>query len=221
ELAVVFRQSVRYATLLVVPMAAAIMVLSPQAVFTLFGSKYVDAPLYLSLLCFGSLYTALGSLSISSFINSRGKTEINMKLGLANTLVGFPLSLVLVSKFQITGLICAGLISTAPSVILGLWLVKKYWGVTIELDASAKVIAASAIAALATYIVISTLILPYWMLLFGGGLLFFIVYAAMTPIVGAVTKGDLKNLQEMFKEFDLLSSTLSKPISLMEKLTRK
>jgi len=221
DLATVFRLSVKYAALLVVPVATAIMVLSPQVVFTLFGMKYGDAPLYLALLCLGSFYTALGNLSVGSFINSRGRTSLNMKLGVLNSLVGFPLSLVLVSRFQILGLIFASLISAVPGLLLGLWLIRRYWGVTIDMRASGRTLAASAIAALATYALVGTIVLPYWMLLFVGALLFLAVYFAAAPLVGAVTGEDLDNLEEMLKEFGPLQSLLKRPIDLMDRLARR
>ena len=219
-LATVFRLSVKYGTLLVVPAATAIMILSPLAVATLFGTKYGDAPLYLTLLSFGALYTALGNLSIGSFINSRGRTGLSMRLALVYSAMGFPLGLVLISRFQILGLITANLITGIPSLLLGLWLIKRYWGATIDYYASAKTLAASALAALVTYIAVRTVVLPDWLLLFMGALLFLAIYVLTVPLVGALDREDIKTMQEMIKELGPLSRFLHKPIDLMNRLTR-
>jgi len=222
DLATVFRLSVKYATLLVVPGAAAIMVLAPQAVYTFFGRKYSDAPLYLVVLCFGSLYTALGSLSIGSFINSRGRTSLSMKLALVNSAVGFPLSLLLVSRFQILGLIAAGLFTGVPSLVLSLWLIRRYWGVTVDYYASVKTLAASALAAIVTYALVSSVgsSLPYYVVLFLGALLFLAVYIVTVPLIGAASKEDVQNMREMLKELGPLSRLFNVPIGLISRLAR-
>jgi O-antigen/teichoic acid export membrane protein len=219
-LATVFRLSVRYGTLLVAPAATAMMILSPMAVATLFGTKYSDAPLYLTFLSLGALYTALGNLSIGSFINSRGRTSLSMRLALVNSAIGFPLSLVLISRFQILGLIATNLITGIPGLLLGIWLIKRHWGVTIDYYASAKTLAASALAALATYVAVRTVDLPDWLSLLMGALLFMAIYFLAAPLVGAIDGEDIKTMKEMIEELGPLSGLLHKPIDLMGRLTR-
>ena len=71
----VFQFSVKYAALLIVPAAAAIMALSKPLVFTLFGTKYAYAPLFLALCAASYLYSALGSLSLGNLINAKEKPQ--------------------------------------------------------------------------------------------------------------------------------------------------
>ncbi len=58
----VFQYSVKYASLLVVPVASLVMCLSEPAVSTLFGQTYSSAPLFLALLALTYFFTAFGSL---------------------------------------------------------------------------------------------------------------------------------------------------------------
>ena len=59
----VYQFSIKYASLLVVPVAALVMCLAEPAVSTLFGKTYSTAPLFLALLAIIYIFTAFGSLS--------------------------------------------------------------------------------------------------------------------------------------------------------------
>ena len=134
----VYQFSVKYAALLVVPAAAAVITLSQLAISTLFGEKYGYAPLFLTLYAVIYLYSAFGSLSLTSLINSQGRTKVSLKLTLITSAIGFPLSLLLIPKFGIIGLITTTLVSGIPSLIIGLWWIKKHFTATIDWSSSAK-----------------------------------------------------------------------------------
>ena len=62
----IFQYSVKYASFIVVPVSAMVMVLAQPAISTIFQDRYVQAPLFLALLSVTYLYTALGSLSVAT-----------------------------------------------------------------------------------------------------------------------------------------------------------
>ena len=78
----VFQYSVKYASLLVIPVAALVMCLAEPAVSTLFGQTYASAPLFLALLSLTYFFPAFGSLSTSNLISSQGKTTFILYLTL-------------------------------------------------------------------------------------------------------------------------------------------
>jgi O-antigen/teichoic acid export membrane protein len=153
----VFQFSVKYASLLVVPATALVIVLAQPAVFTLFGEKYAEAPLYISLYAMIYLFSAFGSLSVGALINSQGKTKTNLKLTLATLATALPLSIILIPTYGITGLIITTLISRFPSTIIGLWWIKTHLAAKINLSSSARILLASTLAATITYIITSQL----------------------------------------------------------------
>ncbi len=83
----VFRFSVKYSSLLVLPATFMVMALSQPAVAALFPGKYEQTPLYLSLYIIIFLYTAFGRLSSGNLIKSQGRTDINLKLGTLTTII--------------------------------------------------------------------------------------------------------------------------------------
>jgi O-antigen/teichoic acid export membrane protein len=195
----VFQFSVKYAALLVVP-AAALIALSKPIVFTLFGGKYAHAPLFLALIAISYIYPAFGSLSLGNLINSQGKTKVTLKLTLITATIGFPLSLPLIPKLGIIGLIITTLTAGTPSLTISLRYVKKHFTLTISWASSAKILLASTLAAIITYAITSQLSLANWTKLIIGATLFLTTYTTTAPLTGAKNKTDIQKLREMPKE---------------------
>ena len=214
----VFQFSVKFAALLVVPAAAAVIALSQPAISTLFGEEYTYAPLYLTLLAINYLYSAFGNLSLGTLINGQGKTKFNLKLTLITAAIGFPLSLLLIPRFGIIGLIATALTAGIPSLIIGLWYIKKHFKATIDWASSAKILSASALSATITYIIISQLSLASWIKLIIGATAFLIAYTTMALLMGAVNKADIQNLKEMLNELGPISHMLKPLLDIIEKL---
>ena len=216
----VFQYSVKYGALLVVPAAAAIIALSQPAVYTLFGEKYNEAPLFLALLAVSHVYSAFGSLSLGNLINSQGKTTVNLKLTLISSAVGLPLSILLIPKYGIIGLIALTLIAGVPSLTAGLWWAKKHFKVTIDYASSTKILASSILAALIAHLSISQISTANWIKLLTGATTFTTSYITATPLTGAINKTDTQNLKEMLKELGPLTGILNIPLNIIENIVR-
>ncbi|MDH5771257.1 MAG: flippase, partial [Candidatus Bathyarchaeota archaeon] len=217
-LRMVFQSSVKYAALLTVPVTFAIMVLSKPLVSTLFGGKYGDAPLFLTLMAAFYLYSGLGTLSLGNFLNGQGETRVTTKLALITLGFGLPLSLALIPAFGITGLIVTTLVAGIPSLAVGLWWVRKHFGVAVNWRASAKIFLASAIAATVTQTVMLQLDIQDWVKLVVGGIIFLATYFIVAPLTRAVDKSDIDNLREMLSDLKPFSKLFDIPLSIMEKL---
>jgi O-antigen/teichoic acid export membrane protein len=220
ELRNVFRFSVKYAALLVVPAATAIITLAQPAVSTLFGAKYVHAPRFLTLISVLSLYSAFGSLSIGNLMNGQGKTRINLYLSLITAAVGLPLSVLMIPRFGIVGSIATTLAAGIPSLFAGLYWTKKHFTATIDLASSVKILAASALSAIITYALITSLSVPNWVRLGTGSVVFLAVYGTLVPLLGAVNEVDVQNLREMLTDFGFLAHLLEYPLKIIEKLSK-
>jgi len=216
----VFQFSVKYAALLIVPVAFAVMALSQPGVSTIFGEKYSYTPLYLALYVVTFIYTAFGYLSVENIIKSQGKTDVNMKLALITSAIGLALNIVLIPKFGILGLLATNVISGIPSLIIALWWIKKKFNATIDWVSSAKILLASTLATIITYGVISQLNLTSWITLTIGALIFLVTYLIATPLVGAINKADIHTFREMLKGLGPLAPLFTIPLSFIERLTR-
>ena len=219
SLKVVFQSSVKYGALLTLPVTLMIMVLSEPIVFAVVSTEYTQAPFFLALYSTIFLYAVLGNLSLGNFLNGQGKTEITMKLALLNLGVGLLLGWTLIHQFGVVGLIVSNSIAGFPSLLLGLWWIRKHFGATIDWMSSTKIFLASCIAAGATYLVLSQLNSSYGIELIAGGISFSLVYLVAAPLIRAVDKKDVHSLREMLSGLGPFSPIFNIPLSIIEKLS--
>jgi O-antigen/teichoic acid export membrane protein len=214
----VFQYSVKYAALLVVPTATAIIVLAQPAVFTLFGDNYAQAPLFLALLAIGYLYVAFGNLSLGNLINGQGETRLYLKLTLINVATGLALSLILIPRFGIPGLIATTLTAGIPGLITGLFWVRRHYTVTVDWASSAKILLSSAIAAGATYALLLQLNFSSWINLIIGLAAFLLVFLLSIVLTRAINQSDINNLREMTRELKPIQPPINLILNIIEKL---
>jgi O-antigen/teichoic acid export membrane protein len=214
----VFQYSVKYATLVVVPVTAMVMALAQPAISTLFEGKYEQAPLYLALSAVTYLLTAVGSLSIGNLINSQGFTKYNLKLTLLTVIIGFPLSFVMISQFGIIGLIVTSIVVGLPSLFLGLRFIKKNFGVSVDWISSAKIVFSSGAAAVLTYVIISQLPFSSLIQLIVGIIIFVIAVILLAVITRTINKADLVNIRQIVNALGPLRKPLAIVLNLIEKL---
>ena len=236
----VFVSSVKYTSMLLVPATMILMTLSVpligflfpkdgifHALFTINATpKFPNAPLFLAVASIINLLVLLGNISVGTFQIGIGKTNQIMKQSLASLSIGLPLAWGLVAyfnsiggpSFAIIGGISGTLISTLPSLVMALYWSWKNYGVKTDFRNSAKIFASSAIASLVTYLFISFLRLPYFVILLSGFVVFMFVYLAVAPLIGAVNQTDIDNFKNMFSSLGIIAKIMSFPLFFMQKI---
>jgi len=214
----VFGFSVKYGSLLVIPVATLVMALSKPAVFTLFGDKYEFTPLFLLLLSSVYLLAAFGSLSVTNLLTGQGQTRLVMKLGLLTAAIGFPLSYVLISQNGVIGLIVTSLTAGLPSLFISrVWIWKNY-NLTVSWVFSGKILFSSAVPALLTYLVVSTTNFAYWLLLIVGVCVFVPIFLLVVLLTKTVERSDIDNLRDMTASLGPLHKIFGFFMSIVEKI---
>ncbi len=216
----VFQISVKYGSLVVVPAALGLMVLSRPLVGTLFAEKFAVAPFYLMLLATSGLYSGLGNMSIYGIINSQGETKITLKLTLLTFVMGISLGVVLITWFGILGLITTTLVAGLPSLFVGSWWIKRHFDVSVKWASAKKIYGSSAVASFSTYVITANLaLLPYWNVLVIGGMCFISIYLVAISITRALEDNDIWNLREMFKDIGPISKFVNPILTLISKIS--
>jgi O-antigen/teichoic acid export membrane protein len=216
----VFQFSIKYASLLVVPVAALVMCLAEPAVSTLFGKTYSTAPLFLALLAITYIFPAFGSLTTGNFISSQGKTTFILYLTLITAAIGFPMGYILIMKFGVLGLIVTSLVTGIPSTVIQLYWIRKHYELTVDWRSSAKILLSSAIAAALTYILISELSFSSWIRLIIGAVFFAVVFAAATLLTQTIDKSDIENLRGMVSELGIIGKIFNYILNIIEKIMK-
>ncbi len=214
----VFQFSVKYATLIVVPVTVAIMALSQPGISAIFRGTYAEAPLFLALLAITYLYTAFGSLSTGNLINSQGQTTFNMYLTILTAVIGFPMGFLLIAQFGIIGLIVTSLVAGIPSLVISLYWLKKHYGVTVNWSSSLKILFSSGFAAILTYVITNQVSLNSWIRLIIGVAVFVPVFGTGILLTKTINKDDLKNIRGMLSAIGPFRRLFNNILNFIEKI---
>ncbi len=243
----VFVSSVKYTAFLLVPATLMLITLAVPLVNTLYPQdgifqslfvvnptpKFPYAPVFLAITASINLFILVGNISLSTFQSGIGKTVQIMYQSMLSLGLGLPIAGLMVYLFYglggsgetaaymaVIGGSIGAIIASMPGMIWGLiWCYKKY-RVKADFGVSGKIFVASILASVAAYLTISVLVLPYWMLLVAGFVVFLVVYLALTPLLGAVNGMDIENFRHMFNGLGIVSKLLNIPFWFMMKFCR-
>lgn len=224
----VFASSVKYTSVLMVPATLLVMSLATPIVNTLFmtptGPKFPVAPVFLVVSSIINLYAVVGNVSLGTLLTGVGETKQLMKQSMLSLAVGLPLAYFMVSYlgaigggyYAVIGGILGILVSNLPSMIWGLFWVWKQYRVKADFKISAKILSASALAAVVTYLFLGVFSAAAWLMLAVGFVLFVVVYLVSAPLIGAVNQADVNNFRAMFSGLGVVAKLLEIPLKLVE-----
>jgi putative peptidoglycan lipid II flippase len=213
-LEVAFRASVKYVSFLMLPAAVGMMAVSQPLIGVLFGGEYSLAPLFLVLLSAGSLFCGLGSVSMGSLLSSQGETWTIFKIGLLNMIIGLPLSFILIPYFGVLGFIVYSLITQAISTVLHVYSVRRLFKFKMWIGQSVRTYVAA--FTMGGLVWVTLRVLRSWggidndgILLGVGCLVGFFSYLLLLPLIGAIERADLENLNDVSGMFGFLKPIFS------------
>ena len=216
----VFQFSVKYASLLVIPVAAIVMCLAEPAVSTLFGHSYASAPTFLALLALTYFLPAFGSLSASNFLSSQGKTTLIMYLALLSAAIGLPLGYILIMQFGVLGLIITTLVTGVITTVIPLYWVRKNYALTVDWGSSARILLSSSVTALLTYLLVLELNFSSLIRLIIGVAFFALVFIAATLLTKTMNKSDIENLQSMAGGLGVVGKVFCRVLNIYDTLRK-
>jgi O-antigen/teichoic acid export membrane protein len=195
-----FKLSVKYTSLLIMPTSMLIALLSREAIRLLYGPQYQLAPDYLALYILSFLCVGLGMFVLDNLFNSQGDTKATLRMNILNFLLSAILAPILTLYHGVLGLIASILISQSLSISYGLALAHREYSISLDWKPIIRIAFASLASATPTYVVLNTIPIhaPLYRLLLGGTL-YVALLLAMTPTVGALEKKDIENLDEAMK----------------------
>jgi stage V sporulation protein B len=213
----VFQFSIKYSSLFVIPVTFIVMTLSQPGISLLFP-QYTAAPLFLTLLASNYLYNSIGNQSVTSLLNGQGQTTFSLKLALIQAAIGFPLSIILIPRFGVIGLIVTALADGCPGLVVALWWINKKYGVTVNWISSIKIVLSSLIVSAITYT--SLLVMPFGNLikLIAGAIIFIVTLVIVVLLTRTVTRSDLSNLREMLANLGTFRRLFNFLLDCLEKI---
>lgn len=199
ELGFVFQSAVKYSSILLVPATMGLIVLAEPIVRIIYGQTYQFTPFFLQLSIINTLFVSLGTNAIPALLNSQGKTKVNFMSNLLYFSLGLPLSLVLIPKFGVIGLLTISILASKPSLVYLILWVKRNFGFTINWRSSLKIFAASSLAFLIVYTILRLFPVSDILSLIVGVVVFLLVYSILLPSMRAIESRDIQNLKSIMK----------------------
>ena len=216
-----FKYAVKYSTLIILPIALFLMFFSRDSIYLFYGSRFTDAPLYLTLACIPILLVGLGSSVLGSFFNGIGETRFVFKTNLLNFLLSTPLFLILIHYYSITGLLTAIIIVTIAVVLYSIYYAYRKYRVEIEGVSTAKIYVAGISAGIISFLIRSYIDFGrsiYNVVLYG--VLFLTLYLLLLPLLRAISYTDLNNLKLAFEDIKIISNLINFILRVEDKLMK-
>ncbi len=217
----VFRLSVKYTAFLLVPLTILAMVISTPLIATIYGGKWLLAPSYLTMYVSINIFCVFGNIAAFSLLTAVGETKLLMKLFTLSLCIGVPLGFLLIPLLGIPGLILVNIVGGLPSMFIAVFKVSKRYGAKIDFRSSAKILVASLIAGLLTFLFLEIFGTFEALRLIVGTSLFITLYLLISPIIGAIDQTDISNLRTLISNFGFFAKLLRVPLKIMEKILRK
>ncbi len=198
----IFRESVRYVALLIVPWTLLLASLSQPLIFTLFGTKYPYAPQFLALLLLPSLLASIGYLCNGNFLNSQGETRSTFKIELVRFGVSIALTPLFLYFIGLEGFILANLGAHATATLVGLYIIQNKFQVRPDFGKNGRIFLTAVAAAVAIYGVqyyLSSLLSPL-IIMFLGLFSYLLIFLVLAPFFGAIDSTDIKTFKSLLRD---------------------
>ena len=221
DLKLVYQASVKYTSLLVFPIVAAIMATSPQIIQILYDQDYAQAPLYMRLYLSAYFFIGIGLLSNQRLLNSRSLTRITFNSTFLQTVMTLPITFLLVQRYGVVGMLVSELVGPRIGMIYGIWEIRRNFGFTFDLRASLMLFLSSFSAFIVATFILDALALNPWVELGIGCASTLLAYIVGIILLKALTLGDLRDISSLSDAFGPLSGAFRMFLGFLERFIIK
>jgi len=220
HLKLVFREAVKYTAILIYPIVVYIILVSVPLAHFVYGDGYPYVSQYLSIFLISYLFEGFGGISIDSFILGIGESRVFLVGSVISFLIGAPLIIVLTPQFKIFGLLIAWIITPWGGRLYELIWVKRKLGFTVDIASNLKIYFSSAVAAFATYVVITQVKMGSIVTLFFSAILLFPIYLLILTFIGTITKTEIAEFDRVANSLGPLASIVKRGMKIFSRLVR-
>ena len=163
----------------------------------------------------------MGGICIGPLLNGQGKTDVTFRINVLNLCVGLPLSLMLIPRFGIVGLLLTMIVAPRAGHLYALWWVRRNFGFSLDWRASAKIYLSSGVPYLAMHFFLDYLRLGDWQELLLGGGLFVVLYIFLIYVFRTLDVGDIRDLRPILGHMGPLTPVFNVILSIFEKVLKE
>jgi O-antigen/teichoic acid export membrane protein len=217
DLGFLYRNAVKYSTLFGYPVAFSIMALADQLVTIVFENSFPFAAYYLRLYMLAFTFIGIGSICNVPLLNSQKKTTTIFRTTVTRFIFAVPLSILLISRYHVTGLLTTILLMGGLNSILNYRAIRSFFDFSIDFTFLAKMLGISVISVVCVYSFVTYLSINQWIELVSGGILSLLIYLLGFIILRIFSVQDLNYLKKLGSGFGPMSPLVN---SLAELLLR-
>jgi len=221
NLASIYQNAVKYSALITVPLTSALILLSEPLVRIVYGSTYAQTPNYLHLVCVPFLLVGIGAQINDNLLNGQGKTRAFFMSNILTFTVGLPLSLYLIPRIGVTGLLITTILAQLTGLIYTTLWINRNLRFSINWGSSAKIYLSSAIPFIILSQILSMINLPNWTQLILGGILFLTLYITMILATRTLTIKDIENLRPILSSMGPFTPIFNIILDISEKIINR
>ena len=217
----IFQSSVKYTTLITLPIAVGLISLAAPVIEVIYGNIFPYSTLFLQLYLLLYIFSGIGDFNIYNLIVSVGGTRYFFIMSIATLVISVPLGLYFIPLYGIFGYFLIIILSPRISNIMSLWWVKKELGFTVDWSSSARIYVSALVAAAVTWGCSQLITLHGWAELIVLGVIFFAVYLFTVILTGALTREGLKNVRGVAEESIPFSGIIFRLLDILLTIMRK
>ena len=195
-----FELSIKYVSLLVVPSALLMIILSEEIIQIIYGASFASASTYLSLHATLFLLIGLGYQVQMSLFNGLGETRETLKTSLIQFVFFIFLAPYLTSVLGVIGLVISILASNIVATVYGAYLARSKCKVEFNYKSLIRIYLLALVSASPAFLCTRFLSFPAILKVLIASAVYVISYLTILPLAGAVTRQELKNLEVIIKK---------------------
>jgi len=194
-----FSLSIKYVSLLVVPSALLMIILSKEIIQIIYGASFASASIYLSLHATLFLLIGLGYQIQKSLFNGLGETKQTLKISLIQFVFFIFLAPCLTKVMGVTGLITSILTSTIMATLYGAYRAKSKYKVEFNYKSLIRVYLLALVSATPAFLCRRFLPFSPTFKIIMASAVYLISYLTLLPMTHTITKPELGNMERVVK----------------------
>jgi O-antigen/teichoic acid export membrane protein len=216
----VFQNLVKYKSIVVFPISAAIITLSNHLTLIFYGGTYQETSLFIQVLMLDYFLIGIGLQTIGQLLNSQKETKINFHLTIIYMIIGLPLGILLIPRYGVIGLMVAHLLATIVRLFYSLWWINKNYQIFIDYRTIFKTFISASVGSICCLILINAISINPWIEVFIGGSILMITYLTSILLTGALTKKNLQDIEGLLIKYEILNPIIDPIFKILFKITR-
>ena len=217
----VFQSIIKYESMVVFPVAAAVFALSGHLVEILYGVTYPSTPLFIQILMLNYLFIGLGDIVAINLLNSQKETKITFRMTLLYILIGAPMGFLLIPRLGVVGFQITQMLAPKLGLFYALWWIKGKYRISVDMDSTFKITVSTLIGFTSCTVLTNLIDVNPWVeLILGGGVLA-VSYLLSILLTGALTRKNVEDIHNITAKYERMKRITDPIFAVLYRLLKK